>query len=100
MLSPSAAANLPSPPTPSSHSVFPAAKESGETSVLQSIRFIGSNLEVQILTCLLKYNNKIGFFGAYFKILLFLQQSEKQKTRKSSLKHYHLPAIERRGGSY
>ncbi|POI23299.1 hypothetical protein CIB84_012953, partial [Bambusicola thoracicus] len=28
------------------------------------------------------------------------RESEKQKTRKSSLKHYHLPAIERRGGSY
>ncbi|XP_031448836.1 MAPK/MAK/MRK overlapping kinase isoform X2 [Phasianus colchicus] len=71
MLRPSGAANLPSLPTPTSHSVFPAAKESGETSVLQSARFIGSNME-----------------------------SEKQKTLKSSLKHYHLPAIERRGKGY
>ncbi|XP_021256917.1 MAPK/MAK/MRK overlapping kinase isoform X7 [Numida meleagris] len=71
ILSPSAAANLPPPPTPTPHSVFPAAKESGETSVLQSVRFIGSNIE----------------------------QAEKQKA-KSSLKCYRLPAIERRGGGY
>uniref|UniRef100_G1NKX4 MAPK/MAK/MRK overlapping kinase n=1 Tax=Meleagris gallopavo TaxID=9103 RepID=G1NKX4_MELGA len=71
MLRPSGAANLPSPPTPTSHSVFPAAKKSGATSVLQSVRFIGSNMK-----------------------------SEKQKTLKSSLKHYHLPAIERRGEGY
>ncbi|XP_021256908.1 MAPK/MAK/MRK overlapping kinase isoform X2 [Numida meleagris] len=70
ILSPSAAANLPPPPTPTPHSVFPAAKESGETSVLQSVRFIGSNIE-----------------------------AEKQKA-KSSLKCYRLPAIERRGGGY
>ncbi|OXB79001.1 UNVERIFIED_CONTAM: hypothetical protein H355_004544 [Colinus virginianus] len=46
-------------------------KESGGTSVLQSVPFIGSSTK-----------------------------SEKQKTLKSSLKHYHLPAIERRGGRY
>ncbi|NXJ05852.1 MOK kinase, partial [Odontophorus gujanensis] len=72
MLSPPGAAKLPCPPTPyTSHSVFPAAKESGETSVLQSVPFIGPSTK-----------------------------SEKQKTLKSSLKHYHLPAIERRGGRY
>ncbi|XP_015720936.2 MAPK/MAK/MRK overlapping kinase [Coturnix japonica] len=71
MLSPSAAANLPPPSTPASHSVFPAAEESGEVSVLQSIRSIGSSME----------------------------QSEKKKTCKSSLKHCHLPAIGRGGGS-
>ncbi|XP_052551813.1 MAPK/MAK/MRK overlapping kinase isoform X2 [Tympanuchus pallidicinctus] len=60
MLRPSGAANLPSLPTPTSQSVFPAAKKSGATSVLQSVRFIGSNMEVQILTCSLMYN-KIGF---------------------------------------
>lgn len=60
MLRSSGAANLPSPPTPTSQSVFPAAKKSGATSVLQSVRFIGSNMEVQILTCSLEYI-KIGF---------------------------------------
>ncbi|XP_065605825.1 MAPK/MAK/MRK overlapping kinase [Cyrtonyx montezumae] len=72
MLRPPGAANLPCPPTAcTSHSVFPAAKESGETSVLQSVPFIGPSTK-----------------------------SEKQKTLKSSLKHYHLPAIEQRGGRY
>ncbi|NXH65513.1 MOK kinase, partial [Hydrobates tethys] len=64
----SGVAKLTSCPVPTSHSVCRAPKESGETSVLQSVRFIGSNIE-----------------------------SEKQKALKSSPKHFHLPAIERRG---
>lgn len=56
-------------PTPTLRSVFP--KGSRETPVVQSVRFMGSNIE-----------------------------SEKQKALKSSLKHFHLPAIERRGGGY
>ncbi|NXC46003.1 MOK kinase, partial [Penelope pileata] len=67
----SGVAKLPSSPAPTSRSVFPAAKESGETSVFQPVRLTGSNIE-----------------------------SEKQKALKSSLKHYRLPAIERRGGGY
>ncbi|NXL60779.1 MOK kinase, partial [Chordeiles acutipennis] len=58
-------------PTPTLHSVFRAPKESGETPVLHSVRFIGSNTEY-----------------------------EKQKALKSSPKHFYLPAIERRGGGY
>ncbi|NWQ74611.1 MOK kinase, partial [Columbina picui] len=57
--------------TPTLHSVFQTQKESGNTPVSQSVRFIGSNIK-----------------------------SEKQKALKSSLKYFHLPAIERRGGSY
>ncbi|XP_009889391.1 PREDICTED: MAPK/MAK/MRK overlapping kinase [Charadrius vociferus] len=57
--------------TPMLQSVFWAPKESGETPVLQSARFIGSDIK-----------------------------SEKQKALKSSRKHFHLPAIERRGGGY
>ncbi|NXN65855.1 MOK kinase, partial [Himantopus himantopus] len=57
--------------TPMLHSVFWAPKESGETPMLQSVRFIGSDIE-----------------------------SEKQKALKSSRKHFHLPAIERRGEGY
>ncbi|KAM6394087.1 MAPK/MAK/MRK overlapping kinase isoform 1-T1 [Pluvialis apricaria] len=67
----SGVAKLTSCPTPTLHSVFRAPKESGETPVLQSVRFIGSDIE-----------------------------SEKQKALKSSRKHFHLPAIERRGGGY
>lgn len=40
------------------------------------------------------------FYRTYLRILLFPQQSEKQKALKSSRKHFHLPAIERRGGGY
>ncbi|NWX02947.1 MOK kinase, partial [Caloenas nicobarica] len=57
--------------TPTLHSVFQTPKESGDTPVLQSVRFIGSNIK-----------------------------SEKQRALKSSLKYFHLPAIERRGGGY
>ncbi|NWZ29324.1 MOK kinase, partial [Asarcornis scutulata] len=64
-------AKLTSCPTSTLRSVFPTAKESGETPASQSVRFMGSNIE-----------------------------SEKQKARKSSLKHFHLPAIGRRGGGY
>eukprot|EP00075_Anas_platyrhynchos_P005079 XP_012956140.2 MAPK/MAK/MRK overlapping kinase isoform X8 [Anas platyrhynchos] len=65
----SGVAKLTSCPTPTLCSIFPTAKESGETPASQSVRFMGSNIE-----------------------------SEKQKARKSSLKHFHLPAIGRRGG--
>ncbi|KAM6068870.1 MAPK/MAK/MRK overlapping kinase isoform 2-T2 [Theristicus caerulescens] len=65
----SGGAKLTSCPPPTLHSVFRAPKESGGAPVLQSVRFIGSNIE-----------------------------SEKQKALKSSPKHFHLPAIERRGG--
>ncbi|NXW90865.1 MOK kinase, partial [Alopecoenas beccarii] len=57
--------------TPTLHSVFQTPKESGDTPALQPVRFIGSNIK-----------------------------SEKQKALKSSLKYFHLPAIERRGGGY
>ncbi|XP_068538837.1 MAPK/MAK/MRK overlapping kinase isoform X4 [Anas acuta] len=67
----SGVAKLTSCPTPTLRSIFPTAKESGETPASQSVRFMGSNIE-----------------------------SEKQKARKSSLKHFHLPAIGRRGGGY
>ncbi|KAM6204211.1 LOW QUALITY PROTEIN: MAPK/MAK/MRK overlapping kinase [Sarcoramphus papa] len=67
----SGVATLTSCPTPTLHSVFWAPKESGETPVLQSVRFIGSNIK-----------------------------SEEQKALKSSPKHFHLPAIERGGGGY
>ncbi|KAM7109347.1 LOW QUALITY PROTEIN: MAPK/MAK/MRK overlapping kinase [Ciconia maguari] len=77
-------------PTPTLHTVLWAPKETGET-MLQSVRFTGSNIDVS-LTCS-KCNSKM-FYRAYFKLLLFPQQSEKQKTVKSSLKHFHLPAIE------
>lgn len=39
-------AKLASCPHPTSHSVFQAPKERGETSVLQSVRFTGSNTKV------------------------------------------------------
>ncbi|XP_071894369.1 MAPK/MAK/MRK overlapping kinase isoform X5 [Anas platyrhynchos] len=65
----SGVAKLTSCPTPTLRSIFPTAKESGETPASQSVRFMGSNIE-----------------------------SGKQKARKSSLKHFHLPAIGRRGG--
>ncbi|NXT34795.1 MOK kinase, partial [Pelecanoides urinatrix] len=64
-------AKLTSCPIPTLHSVCRAPQESGETSILQSVGFIGSNIE-----------------------------SEKKKALKSSPKHFHLPAIERRGGGY
>ncbi|NXC74860.1 MOK kinase, partial [Anhinga anhinga] len=67
----SGVAKLTSCPAPTFYSVFGAPKESGETPSLQSVRFIGSNVE-----------------------------SEKRKARKSSPKRFHLPAIERRGGGY
>ncbi|NXY73465.1 MOK kinase, partial [Glareola pratincola] len=67
----SEAAKVTSCPAPTLHSVFRAPKESGETPVLQSVRFIGPNTE-----------------------------SEKQKALKSSPKRFHLPAIDRRGGGY
>ncbi|EOB00415.1 MAPK/MAK/MRK overlapping kinase, partial [Anas platyrhynchos] len=67
----SGVAKLTSCPTPTLCSIFPTAKESGETPASQSVRFMGSNIE-----------------------------SGKQKARKSSLKHFHLPAIGRRGGGY
>ncbi|KAM9291405.1 MAPK/MAK/MRK overlapping kinase isoform 4-T4 [Morus bassanus] len=68
----SGVAKLASSPAPTFRSIFGAPKENGETPSLQSVRFIGSNVE----------------------------QSEKQKALKSSPKHFHLPAIERRGGGY
>ncbi|NXV86379.1 MOK kinase, partial [Calonectris borealis] len=64
-------AKLTSCPIPTLHSVCRVPQESGETSILQSVRFIGSNIE-----------------------------PEKKKALKSSPKHFHLPAIERRGGGY
>ncbi|NXE77306.1 MOK kinase, partial [Cochlearius cochlearius] len=67
----SGVAKLTSCPTPTLHSVFRAPKGSGEPLELQSVSFIGSNME-----------------------------SEKQKALKSSPKPFHLPAIERRGGGY
>ncbi|KFW07611.1 MAPK/MAK/MRK overlapping kinase, partial [Fulmarus glacialis] len=67
----SGGAKLTSCPIPTLHSVCQTPQESGETSVLQSVRFIGSNIE-----------------------------SEKKKALQSSPKHFHLPAIERRGGGY
>ncbi|XP_051476275.1 MAPK/MAK/MRK overlapping kinase isoform X1 [Apus apus] len=67
----SAVASLPSCSTPTLHSVFQPPKENGEASMLQSLRFFGSNIK-----------------------------SEKQKALKSSLNHFHLPAIEPRGGGY
>ncbi|XP_064316870.1 MAPK/MAK/MRK overlapping kinase isoform X5 [Phalacrocorax carbo] len=66
----SGVAKLTSCPALTFHAVFGAPKESGETPSLQSVRFIGSNVE----------------------------QSEKQKACKSSPKYFHLPAIKRRGG--
>ncbi|NWY62376.1 MOK kinase, partial [Chionis minor] len=65
----SGVAELTSCTCPMLHAVFGAPKESGETPVLQSVRFIGSNIK-----------------------------SEKQKALKSSPKRLHFPAIERRGG--
>ncbi|XP_064316866.1 MAPK/MAK/MRK overlapping kinase isoform X2 [Phalacrocorax carbo] len=65
----SGVAKLTSCPALTFHAVFGAPKESGETPSLQSVRFIGSNVE-----------------------------SEKQKACKSSPKYFHLPAIKRRGG--
>ncbi|NXT54929.1 MOK kinase, partial [Pluvianellus socialis] len=65
----SGVAELTSCITPTLHAVFRAPKESGETPVLQSVRFIGSNIE-----------------------------SEKQKALKSSPERLHFPAIGRRGG--
>ncbi|NXV16100.1 MOK kinase, partial [Cepphus grylle] len=62
-------AKLTSCATPTLHSVFRAPKGSGETPMLPSVRFIGSNTK-----------------------------SEKQKALKSSPKRFHLPAIDRRGG--
>ncbi|KAM6359453.1 MAPK/MAK/MRK overlapping kinase isoform 8-T8 [Alca torda] len=64
-------AKLTSCTTPTLHSVFRAPKGSGETPMLPSVRFIGSNTK-----------------------------SEKQKALKSSPKRFHLPAIDRRGGGY
>ncbi|XP_074960055.1 MAPK/MAK/MRK overlapping kinase isoform X5 [Phalacrocorax aristotelis] len=66
----SGVAKLTSCPALTFHPVFGAPKESGETPSLQSVRFIGSNVE----------------------------QSEKQKACRSSPKYFHLPAIKRRGG--
>ncbi|KFP05637.1 MAPK/MAK/MRK overlapping kinase, partial [Calypte anna] len=60
----SGVASLTSRPTLTLHSVFRPPKEHGEPSVLQSVRFLGSNI---------KSNN--------------------QKALKSSPKHFHLPAI-------
>ncbi|XP_071601668.1 MAPK/MAK/MRK overlapping kinase isoform X6 [Heliangelus exortis] len=60
----SGVATLTSRPTPTLHSVFRPPKEHGETSVLQSVRFLGSNIK-----------------------------SDNQKALKSSPKHFHLPAI-------
>ncbi|NXK50325.1 MOK kinase, partial [Chauna torquata] len=72
ILNPSGVAKLTSCPIPTLHSVFPAAKESGEMPLVHSVKLlIGSNIE-----------------------------SEKQKALKSSLKRYCLPAIEGRGGGY
>lgn len=48
----------------------------------------------------LKVSQQNVFYKACFKLLLFPQQSEKQKACKSSLKHFHLPALEGRGGGY
>ncbi|NWU62106.1 MOK kinase, partial [Pterocles burchelli] len=67
----SGVAELTSCPAPTLYSGFQAPKESGETPVLQSVRFVGSNIK-----------------------------SEKQKALKSSPKHFHLPAIEPRGEGY
>ncbi|NXA46225.1 MOK kinase, partial [Nothocercus julius] len=69
---------LTSYPTPTSYSVLTAPMKSEETPVLQSS----------------------VSYPIYLKLLLFPQQSEKQKELKSSLKHSHLPAIQRRGGGY
>ncbi|NXN32383.1 MOK kinase, partial [Nycticryphes semicollaris] len=65
----SGVAKLTSCLTPTLHSVFHAPRESGEPSMLRSVRFIGPNIK-----------------------------SEKQKALKSSPKRFHLPAIDRRGG--
>ncbi|XP_021148153.2 MAPK/MAK/MRK overlapping kinase isoform X1 [Columba livia] len=70
-LNASGLAKVTSHSSPVLHSVFQTPKESGDTPVLQSVRFIGSNIE-----------------------------SEKQKALKSSPKYFHLPAIERRGGGH
>ncbi|KFZ46044.1 MAPK/MAK/MRK overlapping kinase, partial [Antrostomus carolinensis] len=67
----SGVAKLTSCPSPTLHSVLWAPKESGAAPAFQSVRFTGSNAEY-----------------------------EKQKALKSSPKHFHLPAIERRGGGY
>ncbi|KFV00864.1 MAPK/MAK/MRK overlapping kinase, partial [Pterocles gutturalis] len=67
----SGVAKLTSCPAPTLHSVFRAPKESGEAPVLQSVRFVVSNIK-----------------------------SEKQKALKSSPKHFNLPAIEPRGEGY
>ncbi|KAM6335821.1 LOW QUALITY PROTEIN: MAPK/MAK/MRK overlapping kinase [Podargus strigoides] len=66
----SGATKLTSCPTPTLH-VFCPPKESGEIPVVRSVRFTGPHME-----------------------------SEKQKALKTSLKRFHLPAIERRGGGY
>lgn len=42
----SGVAKLTSCPTPTLHSVFRGCKEGGGTPVFQSVRFIGSNIEV------------------------------------------------------
>ncbi|XP_039394550.1 MAPK/MAK/MRK overlapping kinase isoform X9 [Mauremys reevesii] len=62
---------LTSYPSPSFHSVFTTPATNGEVPVLQPIKYIGTN-----------------------------HKSEKQKELKSSMKQYHLPTIERRGGGY
>ncbi|XP_073205784.1 MAPK/MAK/MRK overlapping kinase isoform X7 [Lepidochelys kempii] len=62
---------LTSYPNHTFHSVFTTPATNGEVPVLQPIKYIGTN-----------------------------QKSEKQKELKSSVKQYHLPTIERRGGGY
>nr|XP_042714134.1 MAPK/MAK/MRK overlapping kinase isoform X7 [Chrysemys picta bellii] len=62
---------LTSYPSPTFHSVFTTPATNGEVPVLQPIKYIGTN-----------------------------HKSEKQKELKSSMKQYHLPTIERRGGGY